>query len=138
MSIEEEGNKRFDFGRQLRGELLNVNLNSIKVPIAKIHPQSESLLQSTQMRITEELGPEFKLSRDSSEVSLYIFPSQNFDLVSWILIFNMTGWILDDHLIKSPNGKVYFQNTYFLVHVRGLLDRHPQSDPTTQMQTIFG
>lgn len=90
---------------QLRDELKSVDLSNIEVPSAKIHANWESLFQIAQLKVTEELGPEFKLSIDISNFSFYVFPSLSYDLMSSILIYNMAGFMLDDYLDKFPNGK---------------------------------
>lgn len=104
---------------ELRNELLNVDLSRINVPSAKMHPQWKSLFQLTQQNVTEELGPEFKLHKDLCDMSFYMFPSLSFDLLRCILIYNMCGFVMDDHLDKFPDGekKFFFRVSYFLLHV---------------------
>ncbi|XP_037027991.1 uncharacterized protein LOC119068482 [Bradysia coprophila] len=88
---------------RLKMDLLNVDFSQINRTSAKIHPEWESLLRLTQVRVTEELGPEFKLSKDISQFSLYMFPSLSFDFVSSIFLYNMAGFLLDDWLDKFPS-----------------------------------
>ncbi|XP_037028003.1 uncharacterized protein LOC119068493 [Bradysia coprophila] len=88
---------------RLKMDLLNVDFSQISRTSAKIHPEWESLLQLTQLSVTEELGPEFTLSKDISQFSLYMYPTLNFDFVSGILIYNMAGFLLDDWLDKFPS-----------------------------------
>lgn len=90
---------------ELKNELLNVDLSKFNAHQAKIHPESESLFQFTQRRVTEELGPEFKLSKDLCDFFFYAFSSLSYDLLSCILIFNMAAFVLDDYLDKFPSGK---------------------------------
>lgn len=93
---------------QLAHELMNIDFSSIEVPRAVIHSKWDLLLQFTQLKVTEELGQEFKLIKDICDYSFYVFPSQSFDLMSCILIFNMTFFAIDDHLLKYPNGNLLF------------------------------
>lgn len=97
-------------------EFLNVDLSKIKVPFIEIHPKWESLFQFTELKVSEELGPEFKLSKDLCNFSFYTYRSLSFDFVSFILIFNMTAFALDDYLDKFPGGneKLKFSRFFFL------------------------
>lgn len=85
-------------------DMVNVNFSSFNRTSAKIHPEWESLLRLTQLKVTEELGPEFKLSKDISQYAFYAFSSLSSDIVSSILIFNMVLIIVDDHFDKYPTG----------------------------------
>ncbi len=74
---------------ELSSELLNVNYSKLK---------------AHQQKVTEELGPEFKLSSDLCNFSFYVFPSVICEIASSILVFNMAAFILDDYLENLENG----------------------------------
>lgn len=103
----------------LTTELLNVDFTNIKIETAKIHPDSDSLFQFTKQKVVDELGPEFKLSKDISDFSFYVFPSVSFDVAVGILVYNMAAFILDDYLDKYPEGTkvtIYSRVCHLLFH----------------------
>lgn len=125
-----------DLTDELASELLNVDFSSTPVPSALMHSEWKSLLQFTQVKINEELGPEFKLSKDLCEYSFYAFPHLSFELLSCILICNMAVWVLDDHLLHFPNGKIVLSSLVFSVQLICFIYRSWQRDSTIQNQKI--
>lgn len=112
---------------ELANELMNVDFSRIVVPSAEIHSKWESLLQFTQLKVTEELGQKFKLDEDVCHFSFYAYPTLSFDLISCILILNMTAWVIDDHLSKSPDGNLLSE-----LHFHALIYLNVQSQTSTQ------
>lgn len=90
--------------KQLIEDMVNVDFSSINQTSTKMHPDWESLLRLTQRKITEELGPEFKLKWDISQYSLYAFPSLSCGIVRSILICNMAVMVVDDKFDKYSIG----------------------------------
>lgn len=90
----------------LKNELENVDLSGINITRSVIHPKAEFLFKFTQQKVTEELGPEFKVSKDIAEFVFYVFPFiESNEIAMCALIYDMMLFILDDHMDKFPNGE---------------------------------
>lgn len=102
---------------KLKNNLKDVDLSGIKIVSSKIHPKSDALYQYAQQKVTEECGPAFKVSKDLAEFTFYTFPLiDSIEIASCVLIYDMCGFLLDDHLDKYPNGEKrnYFAFTNIL------------------------